>query len=87
MQNLIKQVSQKWITILIPEFGHGYVIIIIEFFIAYLLKYVIIFFHIGIAKDKFLELLIKHLETVDMYKVLYVLQAHLETVKVGTQLN
>lgn len=71
---LIQQFAYKGVAILVFSLGHGDGIIVVEFFKANSFGYIVDLLHVSIGIDQFLELLVKHLEAVNVDKVLDILQ-------------
>lgn len=86
VDDLIEKISKERVGLFVLEFGHGNVFVIVEFLKADFFENEVVFLHIGVTIYEFFELFVKHLESVDMNKVLNVFKTHFETVKIGTQL-
>lgn len=76
---LVEQVPQERVALLIFEPRHGYVLVVVQLFVANLLENVEIPLHVGVAVYQLLKLLVEHLQPVHMDEILDVLQTYFET--------
>ena len=76
--DLVEELSEEGIAVFVLSSWKGYALVVVQLLVSDLFGHHVEFLHIGVGVDKFLELLVEHLEAVDVDKILDVFETVFE---------